>query len=228
MVTRNDLSATAGMRSTRSRAGPISKWPVSNDPRTGEAGRVAVRSREIAEQGGHRHGDRRGIESGVVHLQVPVSRRFSDLRPRTALAFAQDGEIGDAVGVDGEDVALLGFVAPDLERRHAGIVAGDGPQLDRCAPSGAVDQLGKRVGQPPGADVVNGANRVGGAELPAPVDDLLAAALHLRVLALHGREVERFLAAADAPDDAAPPPRPMSIAGPPSTTRRAPGAIASL
>ena len=161
----------------------------------GKPSRVAMHSREIAEQGRHRHGDRRGVESGVVHLQMPVPRRFSDLRPRTALALAQRGELGDAARVDGEDVALLGLVAPDLERRHSGIVAGNGPQLDPSAPSGAVDQFGKCVGQPPGADVVNGENRIVGAELPAPVDDLLAAALHLRVLALHRREIERFLAA---------------------------------
>ena len=77
---------------------------------------VAVQAGKIAEQGSHRHGDRRGIEPGVAHLQPSASGRLPDRCPRTALALAQRGEIVDATGIDGEDVSFLGFVAPDFER----------------------------------------------------------------------------------------------------------------
>ena len=77
-----------------------------------------------------------------------------------------------------------------------GVVAGDGAQLEPSSHSGAVHQLGQGVGQPPGAHVVDGEDRVVRAELPAAVDHLLAAALHLGVLALHGREIQCFPAAA--------------------------------
>ena len=55
------------------------------------------------------------------------------------------------------------------------------------------------------------------------VDDLLRAALHLGVAALHGGEIELLAGWRPPPcDEAAPPPRPISIAGPPSTTSGAP------
>ena len=64
------------------------------------------------------------------------------------------------------------------------------------------------------------------AERPAAVDHLLAAPLHLGVVALHRGEIEVLVPSAPAAmDEAAPPPRPISIAGPPSTTMAAPGGI---
>jgi hypothetical protein len=78
-------------------------------------------------------------------------------------------------------------------------------------------QLGQRIGQPPGADVVDEQDGVALAELPAAVDHFLAAALDLGVVALHRGEVEVSARSAEAIDEAAPPPRPISIAGPPST-----------
>jgi hypothetical protein len=59
-----------------------------------------------------------------------------------------------------------------------------------------VDQLGQRVGQAAGADVVDQQDRVVVAQRPAAVDDLLAAALHLRVAALHRGEIEVLAALA--------------------------------
>src|SRR5690606_17451265 len=58
--------------------------------------------------------------------------------------------------------------------------------------------LGNRVRKAARADVVDRRDRVALAERPARVDDLLRAALHLRVAALHGREVEALLALAAA------------------------------
>src|SRR5260221_8116179 len=56
--------------------------------------------------------------------------------------------------------------------------------------AGIVHELGKRVGQASRADVVNGENRALVTHGAAGVDDLLAAPLHLRVVALHGAEIE--------------------------------------
>ena len=50
--------------------------------------------------------------------------------------------------------------------------------------------LGQRIRQPAGAHVVDGENRIAGAERPATIDHLLAAALHLGVAALDRVEVE--------------------------------------
>ena len=168
---------------------------VEPSPHRRHAHRVAMHPREVAEQDGHRHGDRDRIERRVVDPEEPAPGRLSHVRPRTALALAQRGEVGDPARVDGQDVAFLGFVAPDLERRHRGVVAGDGAQLEPSAASGAVHQLGQGVGQPSRPDVVDGEDGVVRAELPAAIDDLLAAALHLGVPALHGGEVERLVAA---------------------------------
>ena len=89
MVTRNDLSATAGMRSTRSRAGPISIPRVSNRPRTGGTRTASrrMRGRPPSRTGiGMETGGR--TEPGVVHPEEPAPGRFTHVRPRTALAFA--------------------------------------------------------------------------------------------------------------------------------------------
>src|SRR5690606_31843966 len=53
-----------------------------------------------------------------------------------------------------------------------------------------VDQLGEGVGQPARAHVVDKGDGVLLAQLPAAVDDLLAAAFHFRVLALHRGKVQ--------------------------------------
>ena len=110
-----------------------------------------------------------------------------------ALAPAQRLERVEPVGGDGQHVALLRLVAPDLERRHAGLVVRDLAQLEARAAPAVVDQLGQRVGQAARADVVDGDDRVVVAERPAAVDDLLAAALHLGVVALHRGEIEILL-----------------------------------
>jgi hypothetical protein len=130
-------------------------------------------------------------------------------------------------GGDGEDVAFLGLVAPDLERRHAGLVVGDGAELEAAAAAAVVDEFGQGVGDAAGADVVDEGDGVVVAERPAAVDDLLAAALHLGVVALDAGEIEVLVLPEPlAMELAAPPPRPMSMAGPPRTMSWSPGLIA--
>ena len=61
------------------------------------------------------------------------------------------------------------------------------------------------------------------AERAAAVDDFLAAPLHLGVVALDARRNrDPPRTRPEAMDEAAPPPRPMSMAGPPSTMMAAP------
>src|SRR5690606_32998380 len=91
-------------------------------------------------------------------------------------------------------VALLRFVAPELHRAHAGLVARDRAQIDYGAALGELDDLGHGVREAARADVVDGDDRIRGALRGAAVDDLLRAPLHLGVAALHGREVELRLA----------------------------------
>ena len=74
---------------------------------------------------------------------------------------------------------------------------GIGAQLDLGAAAAVVDDLGYRVRQPAGADVVDRRDRVVGAQSPARVDDFLRAPLHLGIAALHRSEVQcRFAGAA--------------------------------
>ena len=65
-------------------------------------------------------------------------------------------------------------------------------QLEAAATAPVIDELGQGVGDAPGADVVDEGDGVLVAESPAAVDDLLTAALHLGVVALHAREIEVF------------------------------------
>ena len=109
---------------------------------------------------------------------------------RTALARTDRLELLQLLGCDGQDIALLRLVAPDLHRRHARIGVGYGAQIETSAASGIMDQLGQGVGQPARADVVDEEDGIVLAERPAAVDDLLAATLHLRVGALHGGKIQ--------------------------------------
>src|SRR6185503_13513811 len=115
---------------------------------------------------------------------------LADDREWAALPFTNIAECRQIRLCDGQNIAFLGLVAPDLARRHAAVLARDRAQVDARAAPGAVRELGKRVRQAPGADVVDREDRVRRAELPAAVDHLLRAALDLGVVALHRVEVE--------------------------------------
>src|SRR5690606_15467305 len=79
---------------------------------------------------------------------------------------------------------------PDFQRAHARLVVGHVAQLEAAAAPGVVDQFREGVGQAAGTHVVDELDRVALAQLPAAVDDLLAATFHLRVFALHRGEVQ--------------------------------------
>ena len=89
-----------------------------------------------------------------------------------------------------------------------------------------IHQLGHGVGEAPGADVMEHEDRVGpppsGRTRAAGLDDLLGAPLDFRI-ARWTEAKSRSAELVPLPtDDAAPPPRPISIAGPPRTMSSAP------
>ena len=96
-------------------------------------------------------------------------------------------------------------------------------EIEDAAAAGAVDELREGVREAAGADVMDGEDRIRGAEREAAVDDLLGAPLDLRVAALHRIEVELDGVGAAASELAAPPPMPIRMPGPPSCTSSVPG-----
>ena len=162
--------------------------------RAGEGLVLAVHAGRFAEQ----HFERE-INGGVFEMRVLDDEAFflgglADDGEGTALAFAEDGESGEAGGGHGHDVALLGLVAPDRERGHAGLVVGELAEVEFAAAAAVVDEFGEGVGDAAGADIVDEGNGVLVTEGPAAVDDLLGAALHLGVVPLNGGEIEILLA----------------------------------
>jgi len=155
-----------------------------------------VHPRGFAEEDFEGEIDRLVVEMRIFEDEVLFLGGFADDGERRALAAAEFGEGVDAIGGDREDVAFLRFVAPDLEGRHARLVVGNLAEVEFAAAAAVVDEFGKGVGETAGADVVDEGDGVFGAERPAAVDDLLAAAFHLGVVALDGGEIEIFAAGA--------------------------------
>ena len=155
-----------------------------------QAGTVFEYLRGLAEEDSHFHVDRVVLEVGVFEHELVVVGRFADDGDGAALTFAERFEGFDAVGHDGHDVALLGFVAPDLHGAHGGVFVVNVAQVE--ASSGGFDEFGQAVGKSASADVVNGKHGVVRAEGDATVDHLLTTAFHFWVAALDGVKVEGF------------------------------------
>ena len=126
----------------------------------------------------------------IPHDQPLLGGGHADGGERATLARADRGELLEPVGRHAEHVALLGFVAPQFQRRQRRVVGRHLGQVDDPAHAGIVQQFGNGVGQATGADVMEEVDRVALAHRHAAVDDLLAAALHLRVVALDAGEVQ--------------------------------------
>jgi len=105
-----------------------------------QAGDVFEHLRGLAEQDAHFHVDRVVFEVGVFEHELVVVGRFANDGDGAALAFAESLEGVDAVGHDGHDVALLGFVAPDLHGRHGGVFVVNVAQVE--ASTGGFNELG--------------------------------------------------------------------------------------
>ena len=158
----------------------------------GQRHHVAVHLGRLAEQHVQRQIDGLVVEMCIRQRQVLLFGSGADHGIRSALALAQRLEQRQLVLGDRQHVTLLGFVAPDLQRAHARLVAGDGSQVEAAAPIAVVHQLRHGVGEATGPHVVDEDDGVVIAELPAAIDHLLATALHLGVVPLHRGEIEVF------------------------------------
>ncbi len=193
-VADGDQEALAGHRRvtqhTLDRLGQVQAGAVEGVAQFGFTGRAAVHARRLAEQDVQRHVHGVVAEVAVGHGQLALLGGLADHGEGTTLAFADGLEGLEVLGVHGEHVALLGLVAPDLQRAHARLVVRHVAQLEAAAATGIVDQFGEGVGQAARTHVVDEGDGVVFTQLPAAVDDLLAAALHFRVLALHRGEIQ--------------------------------------
>ena len=131
-------------------------------------------------------------------LLIPISQNqlsfFSGHphhRKRAALALTQGFEHIERLGRNGQHVALLALVAPDFLGRETRLFQRHGAQVKAGATARIVGQLGERVGQAPGTDIVNRQNGIVLALNPTVVDDLLCAPLNLGVAALHRVKIQR-------------------------------------
>ena len=122
--------------------------------------------------------------------QLSICAGHAKHRKGAAFALAEGLEHRQTLGRDRHHVAFLRLVRPYLARAHARLFDMDFAQFDVRTQPGMIRELGHRVRQAPGADVVNRNDRVLVPLLPAGVDHLLAAALDFRIATLHGGEVE--------------------------------------
>ena len=139
----------------------------------------------------------RQIDGVVVKVLVGESQVFlfggaADDGIRCTLTLAQRLEQRQLLFGHSQYVALLGFVAPDLQRAHARLVVRNGAQVEATTAIAIAHQLRHGVGEATGAHVVDEDDGVVVPQLPAAVDHLLAATLHLGVVTLHRGEVEIF------------------------------------
>ncbi len=134
------------------------------------------------------------VEMGIGEHESSFRCGFAYHGEGAAFAVTDGDECVELVCGDGEDVAFLGFVAPDLDGAHSWFVVGNVTEFESSAASAVIDEFGQSVGDAACADVMDEGDGVLAAESPATVDDLLAAALHFGVLALDAGEVEVFVA----------------------------------
>ena len=146
--------------------------------------------RRFAEQDVQRQVDRPIVKVAVAQAKVLLRRGFADHRIRRALAAAQLFKQRQLFRRDRQNVTLLGFVTPNLQRAHARLIAEDIAQLEFSAAAAIAHQLRHGVRETARANVVDKQNRVRIAQLPAAVDHFLTAALHFRVVALYRGEIQ--------------------------------------
>ena len=197
------MSATAGIDRTRPTASPrfdaVQFQDARARPAAGHAHRHGGSTAEEQIQR-HVHGRRPGI---AQQPYAAVVVHPAEQRPGTAFTQAQGLKFLQPRLVHRQHVALLRFVAPGLQRRHARVGAGNGVIGEVRTPFAVVQQLRDRVAQPTGAYVVDAEDRVsavpGQAQFATAVDNLLRAPLHLGVAALHRGVVQFFVVGAAAP-----------------------------
>ncbi len=114
----------------------------------------------------------------------------------TALALTDSFKTLHINRVYRQHVALLSFVAPDFNRRHARLIIGYRTQIKTATSAAIFNQLGQGIGETASAHIMNKGNGIVVAQLPALVNNFLTAALNLRVLSLYRGKVQISRAAA--------------------------------
>ena len=138
----------------------------------------------------HRHVDDSIAKITVTDHEIAIVGERANYRNRATLSFAKHPEFIDAILADDQYVALLRFVAPDAHRRHARLGIVDLAQLNLGAVAAVINGLGYCVRQTTGTDVMDQQDRIVLAHLPAAIDNLLRAALHLRIATLYRSEIQ--------------------------------------
>ena len=164
------------------------------------AGHVAVHLGRLAQQHIHGHVYRQvsGMGGfGICQHQLAHLGGHAHHRKRAAFSLAQRAEQRQRLGGNGQHIALLALVAPDLLGCHAAFFQRHSAQVKSRAAPGVVGQLRKSVRQAARAHIVDSQNRVTQAigatvqaQRPTLVDDLLRPALDLRVTALHRIKIQ--------------------------------------
>ena len=140
----------------------------------------------------HRHGQihRLIVELAVRHREMVGFCGLTDDRVGTALTRTDRFKSRQMIGFHRQHIALLGFVAPDLERRHARFIVRHIAELEAPSAATVLDQFGQRVAQPPRTHIVDKGNGIISTQAPTAINHLLTAPLYFRVLSLHRGKVE--------------------------------------
>ena len=145
----------------------------------------------FAQQNFHGHVDGAGAARAVFEHQIAGLGGDAHHGKRATLAFTHLAKERHQIGVDGQHIALLAFVAPNLFGCQPAFFQRHLPHVEGCTALRAVHQFWKGVADATCAHVMDGQHRVHLAQGPAMVDDLLRAALNFGVAALHGIKVQR-------------------------------------
>ncbi len=124
------------------------------------AAHFAPHLRRLAEQCLDRHVHRLIVELPVAHDQLTIVGDLADHGVRATFALRDRAEALQTARRQGEHVALLRLIAPDLKRRHAGFGVGNRPQRDAGAAMAMSHCLGHRIGEATGTDIVNQLDRI--------------------------------------------------------------------
>ena len=157
---------------------------------------VASRFRRLTEQHFHRHVDAMIAELPVGNHQYPVIGESADYRDRATFTITQARKLVDSFVGNDEDVSLLSLVTPDTHWRHARFGVRHLTQFHPRTQVTMVDGLRHCIRQTARAHVVNKQDRVCFSHCPAPVDDLLGAALDFRIGPLDRGKVQVLVAGA--------------------------------
>ena len=108
------------------------------------------------------------------------------------LAFADGIKHRQLIRCNRHHIAFLGFITPNGQRRHTGLIVWNGAQFKFTATAAVFHQLRHGITQATGTHIVNKTNRVFIIQLPALIDHLLTTTLHLRVIALYRGKIQIF------------------------------------